>query len=141
MKEVRYVPSAFIPHSVIISPKTRDTGMYGIAFRPLALGFALTPPPVRVGFDVGLMAKYMYMHSDTLDAPMHFLRPGLEARLDVEFALSKSFLMSVGWASQVYIPQEVGGAIFAIGDLNNSLWHIGQAYLMLHFRVPYTHQL
>lgn len=138
--EIRYNPySLFTPHSVIISPKIRETGIYGLAFRPLGIGLAITPPPVRLSFDAGLMIKYMFIHSDKLDSPTHFIRPGLEFRGDLEFPIVRdAFHMSIGWASQFYPPQKIGGWPWEFWPLNRTIWHVGQAYLMAHFRFPYT---
>jgi hypothetical protein len=46
--------------------------------------------------------------------------------------------MSVGWQSTFYPPQALGGAIFSLGDVDQSIWHIGQAFLKFHFRFPYS---
>lgn len=139
-EEVRYNPySLFTPHSLIISPKIYDTGVYGIAFRPLAVGLALTPSPVRLSVDGGLMLQYMFIHSDTLPSPTHFIRPGAEFRVDLEFPIiPNEVLMSLGWASQLYPPQRVGGYPWEWSPLGETIWHVGQAYLMLHIRAPYT---
>ena len=138
--EIRVNPYAlFTPHSLIISPKIYDTGVYGIAFRPLAAGLVITPSPVRLSIDGGVMLKYLFIHSDTLPSPTHFIRPGLELRADLEVPIvSQQVYMSVGWASQLYVPQRVGGSPWEAMPLEESILHIGQAYVMLHFRVPYT---
>lgn len=139
-EEVRYNPYAiFTPHSLIISPKIYDTGVYGIAFRPIAAGLSLTPSPVRLSVDGGLMLQYMFIHSDTLPSPTHFIRPGLEFRADLEFPIMPNEVyMSLGWASQLYPPQRVGGMPWEWSPLDQTIWHVGQAYIMLHVRAPYT---
>jgi|GEM_PF-605231 len=129
-----------IPRELIISPKIPDvnsTGIYGIGWNLFSLGLAPISDPFRVSLNFGLPVKYMYIHSDTLDSPTHFARPGLEAMFDIEIPFSPRFLFSFGWVSQVYIPQRVGGPIIGIGPLDESIWHIGQAFFKLHFRVPY----
>lgn len=143
--EIRISPLilGLIPDSIIISPKIRNTQMYGVTFRPIGFGISLLNKPVRVSVSAGLLFTYAFIQSDTLfPDPMHFLRPGLDIKFDVEVPITDSFLMSVGWASQLYIPQRIGGSILEMGqDLNEWMWHFGQFYLMFHFRFPYTTRL
>ncbi|WP_225408919.1 hypothetical protein [Stigmatella hybrida] len=136
--EIRVAPplAALIPDTLIISPKYRNTGIYGATWKPLGIGLGLTPSPVRLSFDAGLVLTYAYLYSDTLENT-HFLRPGLQAGLDLEFQLSKSFLLSLGWASTVYVPQKLG-TLGEVKPLDASIFHVGQPYLLLHFRVPVT---
>lgn len=150
------ISHALIPDSLIISPRTQNTGMYGITFRPLALGIPLIRKPVRLHLGTGLRLTYAYIHTE-YDSPTtaanaasrplaegetHFFRPGLDLRADLEIPFSKTFLMSVGWTSAAYIPQQVhGGDFWSLGDEDQRVWHIGQAYLMLHFRFPYKTRL
>ncbi|WP_199746058.1 hypothetical protein [Corallococcus sp. AB030] len=136
MDEIRISPSIFIPDSFIISPKYRDTGMYGVTFKPLGLGVPLSSSPVRFKLGVGLVLTYAYIFSDTLP-DTHFLRPGASLGADLEFQLAKSFLVSVGWESTFYVPQELGG-LGLPASLGDGIFHVGQAYLQLHFRFPYT---
>ena len=137
-EEIRYLPSPgfLIPRTLFISPKIKNTGMYGATFN--LIGGALGLGWLRVGGH--LIGTYAYIHSDTLGTT-HFLRPGLELRADLELPLSDVFRVSLGWASQLYIPQQVGGLPWEVLPLNNSAWHVGQAYLMLHFRIPYTRRM
>ncbi len=137
LNEVRVSPSIFIPDTLFLSPKIDHTQMWGVNFRPVSIGLPLLRVP-RLHIGVGLDLTYAYIDSDlpTLGTT-HFLRPGLDATADLEIPLSTSFLVSVGWTSMFYPPQEVGGPIFALGELDQSIWHIGQAYLKLHFRFPY----
>lgn len=139
MDEVRVSPSILIPDTLFISPKVDNTGMYGVSWRPIGLGIPLAKEPVRWTLGAGLRLTYAYVHSDTLAASqMHFIRPGLDAATEIEVPLSKSFLVSFGWNSQLYIPQEIGGDVLAVGELDESIWHIGQGFLKLHFRFPYA---
>ncbi|AKF83493.1 hypothetical protein MFUL124B02_35210 [Myxococcus fulvus 124B02] len=137
--EVRISPSIFIPDSLIISPKVRDTGMYGITWKPLGLGLPLTSGPVRLAVGGGVLLTYAYLHSDTL-ADTHFVRPGAELGVDLELQLSKSFLISLGWESALYVPQELGG--LGLPDrVRDGIFHVGQAYLQFHVRFPYSTRL
>lgn len=138
--EVRFRPAelALVPSNIIVSPKINGTGMYGLTLRPIGLGTAFYGSGTRFGIKAGLDLTYIFIHSDTVPSPTHFLRPGLDLQADFEVAVTESFLFSIGWRSTLYPPQEVGGSILAWGELDQSIWHIGQAYLMLHGRVPVT---
>lgn len=137
VKEARISPSIFIPDTLYISPKTENVGMYGVNFRPFGFNIPLLNKP-RLAVGVGLDLSYIYIDGEDagLDTT-HFLRPGLDLAADLEIPFSKTFLVSVGWQSMFFPPQEVGGDIFAWGELEKSIWHIGQAYLLLHFRFGY----
>lgn len=147
--EVRYNPlSCCIPSTVYISPPIpgtmfADTGIYGLTMKPIGLGFNLLGHDryANLFIGVGALLTYFYMHSKTLPTPMHFLRPGIEGRVELEIVFSKETAVSLGWASMAHIPQEVGGSILKIGDLQNSVWHIGQAFFQIHIRKPVTVRL
>jgi len=139
LAEVRFSPSIFIPDTLFISPKIDDTQMWGISWTPIGLGLTLANVPrVRLGADLRL--TYAFIGSDRL-GDTHFLRPGIDLNLDVEIPITDSFLVSLGWTSQFYVPQTVGGGILDTGPFEDTVWHIGQAYLLLHFRFPYTTNL
>lgn len=135
--ELRYSPLWYLPESLILAPAFNNTGIFGVNFNPLSLSIPLSESP-RLSLSAGLLLSYAYIASDTLPSPTHFLRPGLGLKAEAEFPLSKSFLVSLGWQSSLYPPQEVGGAILEWGELDTSIWHIGQAFLLFHFRFPYT---
>ena len=130
----------YLPESLIISPKVRNTGMYGATWRPLAAGFSLLRRP-RLSVSAGVLLTYLYMHSETLAAPMHFVRPGLNARVELEVPVSKAFLLGFGWDSQFYVPQRVGGTPLEVDRPRRSVWHLGQGFILLNFRVPHTTQM
>ncbi|MHB8878654.1 MAG: hypothetical protein ACYC8T_33560, partial [Myxococcaceae bacterium] len=92
-----------------------------------------------IDLQVGLLLTYAFIYSDFVAAipTTHFVRPGLDFKIEAELMASKSFLVSLGWASQVYIPQKLGE--FGINErpLEDSIFHVGQAFLKLHFRMPY----
>ncbi|NTX00246.1 hypothetical protein [Myxococcus sp. CA040A] len=137
--EVRISPSIFIPDSFIISPKLKNTGMYGVTWKPLGLGLPLSSGPVRFSVGGGLLLTYAYLYSDTL-ANTHFLRPGAELGVDLELQFSKNFLVSLGWESALYVPQSLGS--LGLPDrVRDGIFHVGQAYLQLHVRFPYTTHL
>ena len=138
MNEVRFSPSIFIPDTLFISPKgTRNTGIMGISWEPVGVGIPLLDAGIKARAGLALQLTYAYLYSDTLN-DTHFLRPGLSPGLEVEIPFTKKFLISTGWNSQVYIPQEVGGSITEVGEIDQSIWHIGQAFVKFHYRFPYT---
>jgi hypothetical protein len=140
VSEVRISPSIFIPDAFIISPKLPalgSTGMYGVTWRPASVGVPIGGGPKsagRISLEAGLILTYLFLHSDTLPTT-HFIRPGIDLMVEIELAASKSFLVSFGWASQIYVPQQLGS--LGIGPLRESIFHVGQAFLKLHFRTPY----
>lgn len=141
--EIRFAPFvlALIPDSLIISPKYRNTGIYGATWRPFGIGLTLSPSPVRLSLDAGLIVTYAYLYSDLERlGTTHFLRPGLQIGPDLEFQISKSFLISIGWDSALYVPQKLG-TFSETKPLRESIFHVGQAYLQFHFRFPYTTHL
>lgn len=153
--ELRISPSIFIPDALIISPPTPMTGgtqAYGATWRPLSLTVPLLghkPAGSRkktggsLDLEAGLLLTYAYLAGER-QPDTHFIRPGLDLCLELEVAATESFLVSLGWASQVYVPQRVGA--FDLGPLDetlfqNSIFHVGQAFLQLHFRFPYQVKL
>jgi hypothetical protein len=141
--EIRFSPAvlALIPDSLIISPRYRNTGMYGATWKPFGLGLPLSSSPVRFSLDAGLILTYAYLYSSLETLPTtHFLRPGLQLGADLEFQISKSFLISIGWDSALYVPQRLG-TFSELQPIRESIFHVGQAYLQLHFRFPYTTSL
>ena len=151
---------------LLISPQ-ENTSIYGANWSlvGLAVGPKIGPLKVSVGLqaevtmfslesDRNLSALSGESHSDMSQqmmaqavsdneegTSMFFARPGLSLGADIEIPLGSSFAVSVGWKSTVYPPQKIGGEVFAIGELDESIWLMNQAYLDLHFRVPYSVKL
>lgn len=147
MDELRYSPLWWLPDSVFISPKLDKMGVYGITFRPISLGLSLLKTDfLRFSVSAGAVLTYAYIVSDEFKHgdSMHFLRPGVDARAEFTLKFTQSFLISFGWDSYFYVPQPVdqeGKGIFDLGGMDNSLWHNGQGFVMLHFRFPYSTSL
>jgi hypothetical protein len=55
--------------------------------------------------------------------------------------LTDSFLISLGYASQFYLPQAVGGDVFEWAGDRPSIWHVSQIFMVFHWRVPYEANL
>jgi hypothetical protein len=144
MDEFRYRPSLFIPDTIIISPKVAHTGMYGATWRLLPLAFNLFPErTTRVDLNVSLLTTYAFIHSDTLPSQyMNFLRPGVDVGFEWTVPVLKdAFLISLGYASQFYLPQAVGGDVFEWAEDRPSIWHVSQIFMVFHWRVPYEANL
>ncbi len=133
---LRIYPFWWLPRSLILSPKLNQTGIFGVNFRPIGIGFAFSQNP-RLGVSAGLDLSYAYIDSDAFASPTHFLRPGLDITVDLELPLSRTFLVSFGWTSAFYPPQELGGPVFEWGEPDDSVWHMGQLFMQFHFRFPY----
>ncbi|MEM6926533.1 MAG: hypothetical protein AAF602_06380 [Myxococcota bacterium] len=135
--EIR-ISHPLIPRTIWISPAVggATTGMYGIQFRPLGIGVPLVSDGVRLDVSAGVVLAYAYLHSQTLPSPTHFLRPGIDPGITLEIPFTDRFLMSVGWKSQLYVPQPVGGSILEVGPLQDAIWHIGQGFVKVHVRSP-----
>jgi hypothetical protein len=150
MREVRVSPSLFIPDAIIISPKLRHTGIYGVTWRPISIGLSLLDvEAVRLGLSAGLLLTYAFLYSDLPEIPTtHFIRPGVDLGAELEIAISPTFLFSLGWASGFYVPQGLGTfGMGPFGDtqdwaaLRQTLWHVGQGFVKLHVRFPYSTNL
>ena len=138
LDEVR-ISHPLIPHEIFLSPVGpygATVGMYGVVFEPLSVGMPLVSEPFSFRLGLGVVLTYAYVHSQVIPSPTHFLRPGLNPGAELEIPFSERFLVSFGWESQVYVPQPVGGGIFEIAPLDESIWHVGQGFLKLHFRFP-----
>lgn len=139
--KIRPLVLGLIPDSLIISPKIQNTQMYGVVFLPFGLGLGISLGAVRVSLKAGILLTYAFMQSDKMPVDpvmMHFLRPGLEVKLEIEIPITDRFLLSFGWASQVYIPQSVRAQFWEdFGPFEEWVWHFGQAFLLFHFRFPY----
>jgi len=130
----------YVPESLFISPQINNTGIYGATWKPIAISIPLLKSP-SFKISLGLIGTYAYISSTTLPSPTHFLRPGLDLKSELEFPIAENALISAGWASAFYPPQKVGGSIFGFGARTESIWHIGQAFLMLHLRIPHEANL
>lgn len=143
MAEIRYRPSMFIPEELIISPAFHHTGMYGATWRPLQLGIDLVRGTSPVTLSAGLDLTTAFIHSNSLGFDwMFLLRPGIDLQLEWELAVAKTFHVSLGWQSVIYVPQPLGGGVFELGGFNDrSIWHVGQVFLLFHGFTTYQANL
>jgi len=147
MDELRMSPSIFIPDTLFLSPKTTNTGMFGVSWTPVNLGMPIVKDPFRWTLGASLRVSGAFIHSDGIAGAqggqawqMLFLRPGIDLGSELEIPFSDSFLISGGWRSQLHIPQAIGGSVDELGTLDSAVWHIGQPFLMFHVRVPYEYK-
>jgi hypothetical protein len=143
MDEIR-IGYALIPDTLILSPKTVNTGMYGATWSPLGLGMPVDMGNARFRLGVDALLTYAYIDSD-LDSlgTTHFLRLGLGPEAGLEIPLGETFLVSFHWRSALYIPQGVGAGVANPGPIldgnpDGSIWHVGQGSFQLHYRFPYS---
>ena len=150
-----------IPETIMLGTRKKDSGpeFFGATWRPIGLGVPVKMGPARLSLDTGLLITYAFINTGSYKIPeqsnkeleknprtevtyrdqtTHFLRPGMDLKLDLEVMFSDSFLTSIGWSSAYYIPQKIGGSIGSVGadQLEKSLWRIHQAYLMMNYRIP-----
>ena len=138
MDEIR-VSSIYLPDMLIVSPRTGNTALYGISWRPISMGVPLIKGPTSLKAGLGLRLTGAYLDSSLPSLPSTlFIRPGLDAKIQAQMPLGEKFGLTAGWASQVYVPQSLGGELddFA-AELDSSIWHIGQAFARLNYRFPY----
>jgi hypothetical protein len=139
--EVRIKPVIFIPDTLIISPRVRNTGMVGASWRPVAVGVPLLTSPVRIGVDAGLRLTTAIVWSDSLPSEADpkttfFLRPGVDLSADVVFPLSETVRVRLGADAHAYVPQKVGA--FGLGQAGERMWLLARGFLELRVRVPIT---
>lgn len=143
MDEVRYRPSLLIPESLWISPRVGDVGVYGVTWRPVGVAIPLAKGDSRLDLGAGLLLTAAYLHGNPQVLPsgsMVFVRPGIDVTLRWEVpVIEDAFLVAVGWTSQIYLPQKLGGSLLESGGFDaGSLWHVGQLFVTLHWRILYT---
>lgn len=133
-----------IPDALFISPKTNNTGIYGVTWQPLSLNQPLLNAWMKLDVGAGLLLSYAYIDRDILNGDgtlsnqiTHFFRPGLELSANLDLPFSESFVLSLGWSSGFYLPQTLG-EFTGISTGSDSIWHIGQAYALFNFRFPFT---
>ncbi|MDP2345088.1 MAG: hypothetical protein Q8O67_29355 [Deltaproteobacteria bacterium] len=146
--EVRVRPLwlALVPQTFVISPQIVSTGIYGAIWRPYGLSVPLVDQPgfrVQAGADLDLVA--LFLHSKTLGGGTStsqsltlVLRPGLRVAVAAEVPVTKELLVSGGWSSDVFVPQALGRPPWEVFPLEDSIWHLGGPFLMVHYRFPYT---
>ncbi len=145
-REILFAPGplALIPKWLMISPRRERSGLYGATWQLFGAGVGIGNHPVRFGLGGGVIVTYAFLHSTAFRSPTHFLRPGLNLNAELRFTLSsdRRWLASVGWDSQIYVPQAVGGGIFRLPKQGEDrILHMGIAYVKLHMRFPYATEL
>ena len=146
VREARVRPwwLALIPEVFIISPAFFHTGMYGGIWRPLGVGLPLVDTSAfRLGTEADPDLVGLFIHSSTLGVGSTsststsytvVIRPGVHLGVKGEFIIDAHWRISTGWSSDVFIPQALGRSPLEVTPLENSLWHLGGPFLMLHHR-------
>lgn len=141
--EVRVSPAvlSLIPSTVYLSPPIADASVWGATWSVIGAGLTLLNAPVRAAINGRVIATFMYIDSESVQAPYLFARPGVKLNFDVEIPISTGFLVSLGWSSKVHVPpQPLTEGIVSSGSYDeHSLWHIGQFYLQGHYRFPFRY--
>jgi len=127
---------ALVPETFVISPAIWNTGMYGAIWRVLGLGLPLKLGPATLTAGAKLSLCYLFVHSSTLPTPTHFVRPGVHLHATLLVPFTETFLLSAGWASDLFIPQPLGQPPWTVLPLDDALWHLGGPFIKLHVRVP-----
>ena len=142
--KMRVKEMMLIPRTLLISPTAMSdngqSGMYGAMWDFMGIGIGLGPLSVSANVQA-TYAYISYLDSDPLKTPksMHFLRPGLTASAEIPLRLNDTVGVTAGWRSTVYLPQELGGGVTAMKfSREGTIWHIGQAFITLDIRFPYT---
>ena len=111
--------------------------MYGATWEPIGVGIPLVAENVRFSVGASAVFTYAFIDSDAFESPTHFLRPGVALGTELRVNITETFAMSMGWDSNLYLPQKIGGGVFSGPDDAYSLWHIGEAFLQFHVIFPY----
>ena len=165
LDSVNYSPLPWLPDTILISPM-ESSQVYGAIWSFIGIGTGLGKGAIRLQIGIDLNLAAMYIHSDkdlsTLgkngtsttgltgatstmmntdqENTTLFLRPGLGGEVSLRINLGKSFGISAGWKSHVFIPQKINGGILETGGFStnaNQIWHMGQGFVLLHFTFPY----
>jgi hypothetical protein len=148
---------ALIPDTLILVPENNNaSSIFGANWRLFGLGQTLLNSP-RLTASSGVNITYLSIsgkESKTVTdfaslqetteeerASTTFFRPGIDFRVEVEYPITDGLMISLGWTSFFYPPQEIGGEVMSWGDLDDSIWIIGQAFLQLHYTHAYRRRL
>lgn len=144
VKEARIRPwwLLLVPELFVISPGFLNTGMYGGVWRPVGVSFPLVDSgafSVDAGADLDLVG--LYIRSTTLGggtssspSSTFVIRPGVHLFAAAQVELSKQWRLSAGWSSDVFIPQALGRSPLQVLPLEDSIWHLGGPFVMVHHR-------
>lgn len=135
INEVRFRPSPipFIPTTLIISPNESNPN-YGAIWDTFGVGTALGP----IHLDLGLPLVYSYIGytEGEEQKSMHLFRPSLSVKASINIQFSKAIGLTLGWREYFMPPQTLGGSVLDFStDTKNSIWHMGQGFATLNFRI------
>ncbi len=130
------VSKMYIPDQIFFSPSS-ETKLYGASFAPYGL---LLHRQKNLQLKVSVRLTLFNLQSQTLPSTF-FARPGADLNPEYRIKIAQGYHLVVGWRSQLYPPQMLGaGALdeLNVTNLGQSIWHIGQGYLELRYRFPYS---
>ena len=133
--EVRFRPwpLPLIPTTIMISPSDTNPN-YGAIWDTFGVGTSLGP--ISLNINLPLVYSYIGYMEGTQNRSMHLLRPSLSAGAALNLQFTKQLGLTVGWRSYFMPPQPIGGSISEFSsETDNSVWHMGQGYLTLNFRI------
>jgi hypothetical protein len=137
---VRPFPLSVVPKTLIISPGEKSS-MYGAGWD--LYGVSTGIGPLKLGLNLQVLYSYItYQDEAKKQQSMNFLRPGAGLTLSLPLQITESVGFNIGWRSTFVPPQEIGGEILALKkSTEGTIWHIGQGFAMITFRIPYTTKL
>jgi hypothetical protein len=146
---VRPGPLFYVPRTLIISPGEKSS-MYGAAWDFIGAGTGLGP--LKLNANVQLIYAYLsYQNKAGGEESMHLLRPSLALEAMIPIKFNDTMGMNIGWRSSLMPPQRLGASpidLFSSKDvkkeltnIDDSIWHMGQAFVMFYMRFPYVTKL
>ena len=138
--EIR-ISKIWIPDSILFTNNLNGTSMYGASFRPVSMSLSRAKKNKGLNTDIGARFTYAYISHSNTDTTSHFLRLGLDGRLELRIPLQKQNSMGIGWISQLYLP---AGFLTSLDQETTPTIipnHVGQFYIKYYYRFPYKYKL
>ena len=137
---LRPFPLPLIPTELVLSPSS-NVAVYGASWSILGLSTRLGPIRLGARLHASLLSirANQALAEEGRPTELFFARPGVRFQASVPIQLSQGLGLAAGWRSALYIPQPLNGSVAELGRFDDqSLWHIGQLYLSILVRFPYT---
>jgi len=133
----------YIPANLIIAPggASGQPSIYGATWKPLGLDLPVSIGPASLSLGTELVLTYAAITTELENQTQvnskgktttHFVRPGISLNAELDAALSKSILISLGASSSFYIPQTLKGA----NETGDPLWRMSELRATLNYRFP-----
>ena len=135
--------SLLLPNEIIVSPSVIDeSAMYGASWRFFSLGYQLIPEPRRTTMVVSAAPRLTVAQLTTTPSRNEpsvatwFVRPGLDVEAEIRWRLADSIRLGLGYTQHFYPPQRLGGGVLEFGPFQETIWTIGQPWVVFHLRFP-----